>query len=163
MGVTACGIQTGSGTHVSEATVSETGTDMSKETGSQTSNANTSGAKESMPQISTTDASIPKESTPPKNEKTINEDQALTAIQNYCCSNNSELEQYRNAKEGPVYWAVSSDENNQIVIVFRSYTGSINHYYIDAVTGDTYVTEMVPGITDGEQKTEEHFNVKDYL
>jgi hypothetical protein len=133
MGVTACGIQTGSGTHVSEATVSETGTDMSKE------------------------------STPPKNEKTINEDQALTAIQNYCCSNNSELEQYRNAKEGPVYWAVSSDENNQIVIVFRSYTGSINHYYIDAVTGDTYVTEMVPGITDGEQKTEEHFNVKDYL
>lgn len=133
MGVTACGIQTGSRTHVSEATVSETGTDMSKE------------------------------STPPKNEKTINEDQALTAIQNYCCSNNSELEQYRNAKEGPVYWAVSSDENNQIVIVFRSYTGSINHYYIDAVTGDTYVTEMVPGITDGEQKTEEHFNVKDYL
>lgn len=133
MGVTACGIQTGSGTHVSEATVSETGTDMSKE------------------------------STPPKNEKNINEDQALTAIQNYCCSNNSELEQYRNAKEGPVYWAVSSDENNQIVIVFRSYTGSINHYYIDAVTGDTYVTEMVPGITDGEQKTEEHFNVKDYL
>ena len=133
MGVTACGIQTGSGTHVSEATVSETGTDMSKE------------------------------STPPKNEKTINEDQALTAIQNYCCSNNSELEQYRNVKEGPVYWAVSSDENNQIVIVFRSYTGSINHYYIDAVTGDTYVTEMVPGITDGEQKTEEHFNVKDYL
>lgn len=133
MGVTACGIQTGSGTHVSEATVSETGTNMSKE------------------------------STPPKNEKTINEDQALTAIQNYCCSNNSELEQYRNAKEGPVYWAVSSDENNQIVIVFRSYTGSINHYYIDAVTGDTYVTEMVPGITDGEQKTEEHFNVKDYL
>ena len=133
MGVTACGIQTGSGTHVSEATVSETGTDMSKE------------------------------STPPKNEKTINEDQALTAIQNYCCSNNSELEQYRNAKEGPVYWAVSSDENNQIVIVFRSYTGSINHYYIDTVTGDTYVTEMVPGITDGEQKTEEHFNVKDYL
>lgn len=133
MGVTACGIQTGSGTHVREATVSETGTDMSKE------------------------------STPPKNEKTINEDQALTAIQNYCCSNNSELEQYRNTKEGPVYWAVSSDENNQIVIVFRSYTGSINHYYIDAVTGDTYVTEMVPGITDGEQKTEEHFNVKDYL
>ena len=133
MGVTACGIQTGSGTHVSEATVSETGTDMSKE------------------------------STPPKNEKNINEDQGLTAIQNYCCSNNSELEQYRNAKEGPVYWAVSSDENNQIVIVFRSYTGSINHYYIDAVTGDTYVTEMVPGITDGEQKTEEHFNVKDYL
>ncbi len=133
MGVTACGIQTGSGTHVSEATVSETGTDMSKE------------------------------STPPKNEKTINEDQALTAIQNYCCSNNSELKQYRNAKEGPVYWAVSSDENNQIVIVFRSYTGSINHYYIDAVTGDTYVTEMVPGITDGEQKTEEYFNVKDYL
>ena len=31
------------------------------------------------------------------------------------------------------------------------------------VTGDTYVTELVPGIIDDEQRTGETFNVRDYL
>lgn len=43
-----------------------------------------------------------------------------------------------------------------------SYTAAQIRYYIDRNTGDTYVTEFVPGMTDGEGKTDEQFNVKDY-
>ena len=33
----------------------------------------------------------------------------------------------------------------------------------DAKTGETYVTEFVPGITDEEQRTGETFNIRDHL
>ena len=36
-------------------------------------------------------------------------------------------------------------------------------YYVNPSTGETYVTELVPGIIDEEQKTDETFNVRDYL
>ncbi len=36
-------------------------------------------------------------------------------------------------------------------------------FYIARSTGDTYSTEYVPGITDEEEQTDEHFNAKDYM
>ena len=47
--------------------------------------------------------------------------------------------------------------------MFRSYTGALIRYYIDPVSGETYVTEFVPGITSEEQRTEESFNARDFL
>ena len=44
---------------------------------------------------------------------------------------------------------------------FMSYAAQIR-YYVDPTSGDTYVTEFVPGITDEEQKTGETFNIRDY-
>ena len=55
------------------------------------------------------------------------------------------------------------NEKGEIVILYRSYTAAQIRYYIDPNTGDTYVTEFVPGITDEEERTEETFNVKDYM
>ena len=49
------------------------------------------------------------------------------------------------------------------MVLFRSYTGAQIRYYIDRATGETYVTEFVPGITAQEQQTEERLNVRDYL
>ena len=36
-------------------------------------------------------------------------------------------------------------------------------YYINPSTGDVYVTELVPGIIDEEQRTDESFNIGKYM
>ncbi len=93
----------------------------------------------------------------------LTDEQALAAIRKYCTTLNPELESYANAGQYPVYWEISSSGEREIVVLFRSYTGSISRYYIDPVSGDAYVTEQVPGVTEGEQRTEETLNAWDYL
>lgn len=95
-------------------------------------------------------------------EEKLSDEQALSAIRNYCLSRNPELEGIINDGKYPVYWEVSSSDEQGIVVLFRSYTGAQVRYYIDRLTGETYVTEFVPGITAEEQRTDESFNVKDY-
>ena len=92
----------------------------------------------------------------------LSDEQALSAIRNYCYSMNPELKSIVNAGEYPVYWEVSSSDEQEIVVLFRSYTGAQKRYYIDRITGDTYVTEFVPEIFTEEQKTDESLNVRDY-
>ena len=92
----------------------------------------------------------------------ISEEQALNAIKNYCYSINPDLESIVDEGNYPVYWDISSSDENEIVILFRSYTGAQNRYYIDRNTGDTYVTEFVPGIMDEEERTDEMFSVNDF-
>ena len=93
----------------------------------------------------------------------ISEDQALDAIKNYCFTNNPELKNMASSDEYTIYWNVTSNTANEIVVLYRSYTGAETRYYIDPVSGETYSTELVPGIIDEEQRTEESFNVKDYM
>ena len=92
----------------------------------------------------------------------ITDEQALSAIRNYCYAKNPELESIEEDGEYPVYWEIASSDENEIVVLFRSYTGAEIRYYIDPVSGETYVTEFVSGITDEEERTDESFNVKDY-
>lgn len=96
----------------------------------------------------------------PQNE-IITEEQAREAIQNYCCANNPSLKD--NEEEFPTYWEVVSSSETEIVVLFRSYTGAQVRYYVDPTTGETYVTEFVPGITEEEERTDESFNVKDFM
>ena len=96
-------------------------------------------------------------------DTSITDKQALSAIRNYCHANNPELEDIEKAGDYPVYWDVISDDENEIVVLYRSYTGAQIRYYIDPASGDTYVTEFVPGISSEEERTDEGFNVKDYL
>ena len=77
--------------------------------------------------------------------------------------NNPDLERIVNEEEYPVYWDVSANDEGEIVVLFRSYTGALIRYYIDPATGDTYVTEFVSGITEDEERTDESFNVKEYM
>ena len=95
-------------------------------------------------------------------QERINDDQALAAIRNYCLISNPELEDMVNSEDYTTYWEIESSDDGQIVVLYRSYTGALVRYYIDAATGDTYVTEFVQGITDTEERTDETFNVKDY-
>ena len=93
----------------------------------------------------------------------ITQEQALEAVKNYCFANNPDLEGMMGSEDYTTYFEVSNSEAGEIVVLFRSYTGAQSRYYVDPKTGDTYGTELVPGIIDEEQRTEEFFNVKDYL
>lgn len=95
--------------------------------------------------------------------ESISDEQALAAIQKYCYSLNPDLEDIVSEGEYGVYWEIASSEENEIVVLYRSFTGAQARYYIDRATGDTYVTEFVPGIMEEEERTEETLNVKDYI
>ncbi len=96
-------------------------------------------------------------------EGAITQEQALEAIKNYCLANNPDLEGMADSEDYTTYFDVSTNENGEIVVLFRSYTAAQIRYYVDPATGEVYVTELVPGIIDDEQKTDETFNIKDYM
>ncbi|MBR4733216.1 MAG: hypothetical protein IK081_10655 [Lachnospiraceae bacterium] len=93
----------------------------------------------------------------------LSDDQALQAIKNYCYAGNPSLKEIESAGEYPVNWEITSSSAQEIVVLYAAYTGAQIRYYIDPVTGETYVTEFVSGITAEEERTSESFNVRDYL
>ena len=96
-------------------------------------------------------------------EKRISEEQALSAVKRYCLLSNPELEGVVKAGEYPVYWELAPGDGPEIVVLFRSYTGALIRYYIDPASGETYVTEFVPGVSAEETRTEERFNAWEYV
>ncbi|MDO5445962.1 MAG: hypothetical protein Q4F31_10130 [Eubacteriales bacterium] len=132
-----------------------------KKDDAKTAEAKIAGSVSNDALINTTEPDLP-EAAGGTAEK-LSEEQALSAIRSYCYTMNPDLENIVKNEEYPVYWNISSSDENEIVVLFRSYTGAQNRYYIDRNTGDTYVTEFVPGITDEEQWSEESFNVRDYI
>lgn len=93
----------------------------------------------------------------------ITEEQALNAIKNYCFSKNPDLKNMADSGEYVINWNVTASDADEIVVLYRSYTSAQIRYYIDPISGETYVTEMVPGIIDEEKRTDESFNIRDYL
>lgn len=96
-------------------------------------------------------------------KKDLTAEQALSAVQKYCYTVNPELEAIVESGEYPVCWDISSADKDEIVVVFRSYTGALTRYYIDPKSGDTYVTEFMHGISVEEERTGESLNVREYL
>ena len=96
-------------------------------------------------------------------EELITEDQALQAIKNYRYSIDPDLKEMEDSDEYTIGWDVSTNERNDIVVLYRAYTGAEIRYYIDPKTGEAFATELVPGIIDEEQFTEETLNINDYL
>jgi len=92
----------------------------------------------------------------------LSDEQALSWIRNYCYAAYPNLEGMVNAGEYRISWEIVSSDEQEIVVMFRSYTGAEVRYYIDRTTGDAYSTEFVPGITPEEQRTEEIINVWEY-
>ena len=96
-------------------------------------------------------------------EDRLTEDQAYTAVINYNKSIGSGYDEDINSEGYSEYWDVSTNEDGTIVVLYRSYTAAQIRYYVDPVSGETYITELVPGIKDEEEKTGETFNARDYL
>ncbi|MCR5402929.1 MAG: hypothetical protein K6E91_03810 [Butyrivibrio sp.] len=103
------------------------------------------------------------EQTDNKSADKITNEQALEAIKSYCYANNPDLEKMADSEDVTVYFDVSSSEAGEIIVLYRSYTGAQIRYYIDPSSGEVYVTEQVPGIIDEEQRTDETFNIRDYM
>ena len=93
----------------------------------------------------------------------ITDEAAVSAVQKYCYAQNPDLEEMVKSGEYPIYWDISDSNEKEAVVVYKSYTGCLNHYYVNRDTGETYVTEYVPGIMEEEQKTDESFNIRDYM
>lgn len=93
----------------------------------------------------------------------MTDDQIVEAIKNYCYANNPDLEAMVSEGKYQIYWEIESGDDKETVVLYRSYTSAEVRYYISRDSGDTYVTEFMPGITPEEVKTDESFNVKDYL
>lgn len=93
----------------------------------------------------------------------ITEDQAYAAVINYNKAIGSGIDGEINSEGYSEYWDVSTNEDGKIIVLYRSYTGAQTFYYVDPASGETYVTELVPGIIDEEQETGEKFNARDYL
>ncbi len=93
----------------------------------------------------------------------ITKEQALDAVRNYCFIQDPGLKNMTGSDEYTIYWDVISESADEIVVLYRSYTGAQMRYYISPVSGETYVTEQVPGIIDEERPTDESINIKDYL
>ena len=96
-------------------------------------------------------------------ESTLSDEQALAAVKEYCIESNPDLKDMLDSEDYTIYWEVESSEADEIVVLYRSYTGAEVRYYIDPVTGEAYVTEFVPGITEEEQRTDETVNVREYI
>ena len=93
----------------------------------------------------------------------ITEKQALEAVRAYCIKAIPDLKDMEGSEDFTTYWQVESSSEEQIVVLFRSYTGAQVRYYINPASGETYVTEFVQGITEEEEETGETFNIKDYI
>ena len=93
----------------------------------------------------------------------LTDEEALSAVRNYCLSSDPSLESIVESGDYPVYWEIVSSDESEIVVLYRSYTGAQIRYYIDRVMGSASVTEFVPGIMDEEQPTAERFFAWDHL
>lgn len=155
LGVTACGAES---TDIpSSAEIIEVEDDNSET--EESSEEETPGKSEDKSE----DEAKEPEAIQEESEGTISAEQAYEAIGNYIRGIIPDIDNYTQGEDAMAYWTVTSSDADQIVVEFRSYTGAFNYFYIDPATGDTYVTELVPGIIDEEQRTEETFNVKDFL
>ena len=96
-------------------------------------------------------------------ETTISDELALSTIRYYCYENNPDLESIVNDGEHQVSWEIASSSEQEIVILYTSYTGAEIRYYIDRATGDTYSTAFVSGVMTEEERTDESFNLLDYV
>ena len=96
-------------------------------------------------------------------EGEISDEAALAAIENYVKKSQPDLDSMQDSGDYTIYFEVESSDENQIVVLYRSYTAAQTRYYVDRLTGDVYVTELVPGIIDEETRNDETFNIKDYI
>lgn len=90
----------------------------------------------------------------------ITEDQALEAVTKYLKENYAVEE---NQGEAPCYVESAETSEDEIVVVYRSYTAALTFFRIDPVTGETVISELVPGVVDQETPTGEKINIRDYM
>lgn len=97
----------------------------------------------------------------PAEVRKMTDEQALTAITNYLYIKH-DLQNYKG--EAPCYWNIEKETSTgeTAVVYWRSYTAAFSYYYINRVSGETYVMVSEPG-SEEAKRTDETFNAWDYL
>lgn len=94
----------------------------------------------------------------------LTEEQIDKAFTNYMYDKHPEQMDYINrGGEAQCGWWIGEIKDNQTVVTLRFYTGAYAYYYIDVVSGETYVTEEASMVDVKEHPTGEKFNIRDYL
>ena len=77
-------------------------------------------------------------------QRTVTEDMALEGISNYC---HQEFD-WSAAKDNPdlMYVTMGEETDSAYQVVFRSYTGSFVHFYVNKTSGATRMVEVVPSL-----------------
>ena len=89
----------------------------------------------------------------------ITSEMAYQGVNNYCHSNYD----WSIAADNPSMMTVTMGEEttSEFQVIFRSYTGSFVHFYVDKASGNTRMVEVVPSLDiENEVGT---FNLFDYL
>ena len=104
------------------------------------------------------ESTVPPESTAAP-EQTITEDMAYEGVNNYC----HKMYDWSIAEELPdIMYVVRYDEtDSEYVVMFRSYTGAHEYFYVDKTTGMTRMTFRDYGLNDEEDGGT--MNLWDYL
>ena len=92
----------------------------------------------------------------------LTDELALEGFENYLHFKIKNLDEILEEGKKPCTWGIASSDKNEIMIMFKSNTGSLLRYYINRNSGKTYVTSYSVVIND-YVRTKETFNVKDYL
>ena len=151
-------------------TASDAESSQAQEASETTSEAESSQPQDTSETVSDAESSQAQEASESVSEvqgvettDVITEKQALEAIKNHYLTTSPDLAEKMASEDYTIFFDVTTNEDNLIVVLYRSYTGAENRYYVDPVSGDTFVTERVPGIIDEEQRTEETLNIRDYF
>jgi len=140
----ACGC---SGKSSEEETTTEPVVAVEETTAEATTEAATEATTEATTEAATEETLAP-----------LTDEMVFDAIHNYCVIENPE-----NASLDADSWEIVSSDDSQVVVLFRAYTGAEIRYYVDRVTGDTYVTEFVSGIMDEEQMSDVTLNAREHI
>ena len=92
-------------------------------------------------------------------QRTITEEMAFEGVNNYC---HKEYD-WSEAKDNPniMYVQMGEETDSAYQVVFRSYTGSYVHFYVNKTSGTTRMVEKVPNLNVEEDAGT--INLFDYL
>lgn len=104
------------------------------------------------------ESTVPPESTAAP-EQTITEDMAYEGVNNYC----HKMYDWSIAEEVPdIMYVVNWDETEtEYVVMFRSYTGAYEYFYVDKASGVTRIVSYEP--VQQKETDEGTINIWDYL
>lgn len=99
---------------------------------------------------------------PSKDTEPLTDELALTGFTNYLYHKVKNLQDILDERKYPCTWGISSSNERQILIMYKSHTGALYRYHIDRKTGKTYATRYYVE-TNSYRKIKESFNVRDYV
>ncbi|MBE7068934.1 MAG: hypothetical protein E7386_00315 [Ruminococcaceae bacterium] len=92
----------------------------------------------------------------------LEDEEVLEGFENYLHFKIKDLEAILDEGKKPCTWGIASSDKNEVMIMFKSHTGSLLRYHVNRNSGKTYVTSYSVEYND-YFRTKETLNIRDYL